>query len=229
MNVKILLYMAFSELEKAAKGLIKGSQLNEVANVINRFAIYSAVASVAAFAPGIGGIIASLSQAGLIWGTYVMINKTLGISMKENVVKFIGSAMITNLATTAGSLLVSYVGATIISFLPGANILAVALYGMIGYVLIYASSLLYLNLLTKVMKAKGSFDLDTSDETKNIIGDVVKNSDIKNIIKEAKEVFEEKEKSGEFKEAIKNPKCPVCQGSIKKDQNFCSHCGNKLK
>lgn len=229
MNVKILLYAAYSELEKAAKGFIKGSQLDAVVDVINRFAIYSAVASVVASVPGIGGVIAMLSQTGLVWGTYVMINKTLGISMKENVVKFIGSAMLTNLATNAASYLVAYIGASILTILPFGNVLSVALYGMMGYILIYASSVLYLNLLTKVMKAKGSFDLDDSDDTRKIIDNVVKNSDIKQIIKEGRETFKEKEKSGEFQDAIKNPKCPICRNSIKKDQKFCSNCGYKLK
>ena len=97
MNVKILLYAAFKELEKASKGTLSGTKIESIADVINRFAIYSAVSTAANAIPGVGSIITMLTQTGLVWGTYLKINETLGISMKENVAKFIGSAILTNI------------------------------------------------------------------------------------------------------------------------------------
>ena len=178
MHVKILLLAAFKELESAAKGSIKGTKLESIEDVINKFAIYAAVASSTVLIPGIGGIISMLTQTGLVWGTYVKINQELGISMKENVIKFIASAMLTNIATNIGTYIIAYLGAAILTFLPFANVLAVALMACIGYILIYVSAILYLKLLTEVMGAKGSFDFEESDEMKETIKNVVENSNV---------------------------------------------------
>lgn len=228
MDVKVLLVSAFKELEKAAKGAIKGSELEKVAKVINQFAIYAAVASATALVPGIGSIITVIAQTGLVWGTYVKINKELGISVKDEVLKFVASAMITNMATNLGVYLVLYLGVTIISSLPFAGLLTVSLYAAVGYILIYASAILYFKLLCKVMGVKGNFELDESDDTKQIIKNVVENTNLKEIVKEAKESFDEKKKSGEFDAAMKNPKCPYCGEDIKDGQKFCSKYGNQL-
>lgn len=229
MNVKILLYAAFKELEKASKGTLSGTKIEGIADVINRFAIFSAVASAANTIPGVGGIITMLSQTGLVWGTYLKINENLGISMKENVAKFIGSAMLTNISANALSYAAAYIGASILSWLPGANLLMIAFMAAMGYALIYVSALIYLKLLTEVMKAKGSFDLDDSDDTKELIEEVVKNTDVKGAIKEARKAFDESKESGEYDAALNNTKCPYCGETIKPEQKFCSVYGKSLR
>lgn len=228
MNVNVLLFAAFTELNKAAKGTLEGTKIENIAEIINTFAIFSAVASGVSLLPGIGSVIAMISQTGLVWGTYIKINKELGISMKENVAKFIGAAMLTNIAANAVTYLLAYVGAGILSYLPFANVLSTVLLAAIGYILIYLSAVLYLKLLTEVMKAKGTFELDESDDTKKMIKSVVENSNLDEIIKEGRKVFKEAEKSGEFKKAMNNMKCPYCGETIKKGQKYCSACGNKL-
>lgn len=228
MNIKYLLYAALTELQKAAKGALEGTEIEVIADTINRFAIYSAVASAVAMFPGPTGVIAMLSQCGLVWGTYLAINKHLGISLKEEVVKFIGSAVLTNLATAATTLVASYVGATILSWLPFANLLAGVLIAAMGYVLIYLSAIVYLNILTKVMRVKGSFNIDQSQATKELIADVVNETDVKGIIKEGTQLFKEAYKNGEFKAARKNPTCPYCGETLKEGQKFCSVYGHKL-
>ena len=117
MHVKLLLLAAFKELECVAKGSIKGTKLESIEEVINKFAIYAAVASTTVLIPGIGGVISMLTQTGLVWGTYVKINQELGISMKENVIKFIASAMLTNIATNIGTYIIAYLGAAILTLL----------------------------------------------------------------------------------------------------------------
>ncbi len=229
MNVKILLYAAFKELEKASKGTLSGTKIGSIADVINRFAIYSAVSTAANAIPAVGSIITMLTQTGLVWGTYLKINETLGIPMKENVAKSIGSAMLTNISTNAISYAAAYIAASIFSWLPGANFLMMAFMAAMGYILIYVSALLYLKLLTEVMKAKGSFDLDDSDETEELIKKVVKDTDVKEAIKEARSVFDESKESGEFEAAKNNTTCPYCGETIKPGQKFCSMYGNPLK
>ena len=79
------------------------------------------------------------------------------------------------------------------------------------------------------MKAKGSFDLDDSDETKELIKKVVSGTDVKGAIKEARSVFEESKDSGEFDAAMNNTICPYCGETIKPGQKFCSMYGKPLK
>lgn len=40
MNIKYLLYAALTELQKAAKGALEGTEIEVIADTINRFAIY---------------------------------------------------------------------------------------------------------------------------------------------------------------------------------------------
>lgn len=228
MNTNILIYAAYTELTKAAKGTLAGSKIEDIASTINKFALFSAVAATTSLIPGVGGVISMISQTGLVWGTYVAINKQLGISMSDNLAKFIGSAMLTNIATNAAGYLVAYIGAGILSFLPLSNLLSIALLAVMGYVLIYASAILYLKLLTEVMKAKGTFELDESDKTKDMIKNVVKNSNMKEIIKEGRNAFKEAEKNGEFQAAKDNPICPYCGETIKPGQKFCTVTGKQL-
>lgn len=229
MYVRILLYTAFKELEKASKGTLSGTKIEKIADVINRFAIFSAVGALACLVPGVGGIITMLSQTGLVWGTYLKINETLGISLKENVLKFIGSAMLTNISTNALTYAAAYIGASIISWLPGANILLLTFMAAMGYALIYVSALLYVKLLTEVMKAKGTIDLDASETTEDLIKNIVNKTDVNGAIKEARKVFDESKENGEFDAACNNTKCPYCGETIKPDQKFCSVYGKPLR
>ena len=228
MNAKILMYAALKELEKVSKGSLSGTKIEIAGDVIHKFAIYSAVAAATACViPGPGGLIAAVSQAGFIWGTYVKINEVLGISMKENVAKFIGSAVLTNIATGAVSYMTAYLITQIIQWLPGANLLTIAFMAAMSYALIYVSSLLYLKILTEVMKVKGSFDMDNSAATKEIIDGVCRATNIKKALDEAREQF--KDSKADFQAAKNNPKCPYCGESIKPGQKFCSMSGMPLK
>ena len=78
------------------------------------------------------------------------------------------------------------------------------------------------------MKAKGNYEMDESERTKNIIKSVVEEANIKDIFKEGKENFDAAKKSGEFKNARNNLECPSCGANFKKGQKFCSNCGFKL-
>lgn len=230
MKIAPLLYAAFTELQEAAMGLLSGTRIETIAEKINKFAIYSAVAGAAVCAvPGAGGTIAALTQTGLVWTLYVQINKTLGISIKDNVLKLIGSAVLTNLAANAGTYIVAYAAASILSFIPGLGTAGAVLIGAAtGYMVIYAAAIVYLRLLTKMMKTSGNFEFDESEDTKVMIDEVVGSADVKGMVEEGRDAFKAARKSGEFKEAMKNPKCPSCGAPVTAGQKFCSECGTPL-
>lgn len=229
MNISPLLYAAFKELQDASKGALTGTKIESISGIINKYAIYSAVAQMASLAGGIGSVVAFLTQTGLVWTTYVKINKELGISMSENTMKFVGSAVLTNLIANAGIYLVAVVTAWLIGMIPVLNFAAIAVEVVIAYVLIYASALIYLKLLTEVMRAKGSYELEESEDTEDLIKKIVKDTDIKGVVKEGRNAFKEAKDSGEL-ERIKNaPECYNCGKKITGTENFCSSCGAKLK
>ena len=86
MNTKLLIYAAYTELTKTARGTLKGTKIEDITNTIEKFAIFSAVAATTAAIPNVGGVISMISQTGLVWGTYIAINKQLGTELVQSVV-----------------------------------------------------------------------------------------------------------------------------------------------
>lgn len=231
MNIAPMLYVAFTELQKASNGMLSGTKIEPIAETINRFAIYSAIAGGAScVVPGAGGALAALTQTGLVWTLYVQINKTLGIEIKDNVMRFIGSAVLTNIATNAGAYLISYVAASLLSLIPFLGTAgSVAIGTCTGYIVIYASAMIYLKLLAALMGPDGTIKVDESERTKSIIGSVVKKTDLKKVFAEGRSMFDDAKKKGELDAAQKAPECPICGEKIQIGQKFCSNCGNPLK
>lgn len=231
MNPTPYLYLAFKGLNEAMKGSLDGTQLESIKETINNFAIASALACMASgMIPGVAGVVAALTQAGFVWATYVKINKTLGISMSENTAKFIGSAIVTNIITNAGAMLLAYAGAAIISFIPIlGQVAAVAICGALGYIIIYVAAVLYLMLITELMLPDGSLKVKEDDDTKHIIQDIIKKNHLEDIIKEGRNSYKKAKADGSLDKAKNNPKCPGCGTDVKPGQKFCSNCGTALK
>ena len=229
MNISPLLYAALLELKDVSKGALSGTKIENIAGIINKYAIYSAVAQMASLTGGLGSVVALVTQTGLVWTTYVKINKELGISMSDNTMKFIGSAVLTNLIANAGMYLVAMATAWLIGMIPVLNFAAIAVEVVIAYVLIYATALIYLKLLTEVMRAKGSYEMEESEDTKDLIKKIVKETDIKGVVKEGRDAFKEAKDSGELERVKNAPKCHICGKEITGTDNYCASCGAKLK
>ena len=185
MNIAPFLAKGFMELDKAMQGTLNDTQISGISEDISKFALASAVASMAAaVSPGGGGIAAALAQTGIVWGTYVKINQTIGLSMSKDTAKFLGNAIITNIVTQYGMLLASHAVAGILSLIPVAgSTLAAAAEGAIGYCLIYAAAYIYIKLISRVIKPDGSIDVSDENSTKEIITEILKREDIKGVIK----------------------------------------------
>ena len=205
---------------------LDGTKIEQIKNTIGDYAIAAAVASgVAGVAPGFAGVAAALTQAGFVWATYVKINKTLGISMSEHTAKFIGSAIVTNLITSAGAFVAVLIGSSVVSIIPGGQVVSVAMNAALGYIIVYVSAIIYLKLITRMMQPDGTLKVSESDDTKHIIRDIIKESNIKDMVKEGKAAYKQAKKDGSFDKA---KKCPKCGAEVKDGQKFCSECGHSL-
>lgn len=226
-----VLAKALQELDRSMRHSLDGTQIEQIKDCIGNYAIAAAVASgVAGVAPGIAGVVAVLTQAGFVWATYVKINQKLDISMSENTAKFIGSAIITNLVTNAGAFVAMLLGSTLLSFIPIAGTAAaIALNASLGYVLVYAAAVIYLKLITRMVQPDGTLHVAESDDTKHIIRDIIKDTDIKEIVKEGKEAYKQAKDDGSLDKAKNAKKCSQCGVPIQEGQRFCSECGAKCE
>ena len=209
---------------------LSGEKRDEIIEIIQEFAIFSAASAlVGNLVPEAGGLITAIAQTALVWTLYVKINNIIGLEMSDNTAKFIGSAILTNLSLNAGSLLLGYAGAVAASFVPiFGQFTAAAIEATLGYTLIYVSAVLYLIFLTKVFQAKGKIEITGTKEEKEIIKGVIKNTSLKDLIKEAKNNYKEAKNRGDIDRASKKLKCPVCGEHVDSSKKYCTKCGTKL-
>ena len=108
-------------------------------------------ALVAAGADAVGSIIPGLaipatiiSCFGAVWVMYGTLCSTLGISMKENVLKLLAKAALANIsANLGGALIAMFAG----MFIPGASILASA---AVAFIAVYLAGVVFLRLILKM-------------------------------------------------------------------------------
>ena len=110
-------------------------------------------ALVAAGADAVGGVIPGLaipatiaSCFGAVWVMYGKLCSTLGISLKENVLKILARVALANItANLGGALIATFVG----MFIPGASIFVAA---AVSFITVYLAGVVFLALILKMAK-----------------------------------------------------------------------------
>lgn len=166
----------------------------ELASIIKKHALGAAASGLAStFLPGVGSTAALAAAVGFIWSMYFRINKCLGLKLSKVILKSLASAVLTNLA---GSV-VSIIGATVISAIPGINTIATVLMAGVDYAVVLVSGILYLNLLTNIFKAGKNIEDMTESEIKEAMAATVKEENVSQLIKDARDDYKRARKSGE--------------------------------
>lgn len=192
---------ALMALKETTHNIIKEEKLEQVENTIQTCAIIAAATGVGAgMFPGGGSVVLTAASVAAIWGMYVKINKVLGISISENTLKSLASAILTNIVAGAGAYIVALAATAIISLIPGLHFLVVPAEAMIAYIAVFASGILYIKFLTKLFHAKGGFDIDNSgDDIDPLLRDVIRETDIRSVISETKNSYDQDKKDGNIK------------------------------
>ncbi len=178
--------------ETADKNLPK-----EIAGIVKFHAKGATAAALAsAWIPGAGGTAAIVASAGFIWSMYGRIGAEIGLPISSNILKTLAAGVATNLASAAvGAVVVS----TAISFIPGLGSFgASVLMGGTSYALVLASGYVYLKTMTALFK-RGLDPTKLSEENlKDAAKEVTKDSDVKDILQQARKEFKSKKDEGEF-------------------------------
>ena len=194
------LYHVLKALKEATEGVIKEEHLEKVETTIQTCAITAAATGVGGgMLPGVGGIVLTAASVAAIWTMYVRINKILGISIADNTLKSLASAMLTNIIAAAGAYILAIVATLVISFIPSLHFLAAPAEAIIAYIAVFTSGILYIKFLTNVFNAKGSFDFSDADIQQGA-KKVVDTTNMHDMINDAKNAYnQDKEKINQEK------------------------------
>lgn len=152
-------------------------------------------ALVAAGADAVGGMIPGLaiiatitSCFGAVWVMYGKLCKTLGISLKENVLKLLARAALANIAANLGaSLIAMFAG----MFIPGASMLVSA---AVAFIAVYLAGIVFLALILKLAE-KSSDPYTFSDISEKDMKDTVSGTKLtKDDLNAAKDAFDRNKK-----------------------------------
>lgn len=179
--------------EAAKKGVyITGEELVSLVKTHSAGAAASMMAAGAV--PGAGSTIAMGIEIGFVWSMYYRICGKLKINIKKNVLKSLGSALITNMGAAVASELIA---GTVLSLIPGIGTIgAAAVNGLMGYSLTYYSGIVFMNLLTRVFKAGASPESMTEAQMKDMMSGITKDVKFADIKDEAKQGFKDRKKDG---------------------------------
>lgn len=184
------------ELPRMYRSFIKQTNAEEIEEIINVHALGAAASGLAAgWVPGAGGTAALMASVGFIWSMYYRINKKVGIPFSKAIVKSLGSAILTNLAGAAVSLVTGTVIATALSFTGVGNVVSSLIMAGLDYAVVMVSGIVYLKLLTKLFKAGKDLTALSSEDLKAEAEIIMKSENINEMLKKSQKEYREAYKS----------------------------------
>ncbi|MDJ0553104.1 MAG: hypothetical protein QNJ68_01400 [Microcoleaceae cyanobacterium MO_207.B10] len=187
-----------TKLVQAMDKAVDDNLPQNIAEIVKFHSKGAAVASLgSAWVPGAGGAAATLACAGFIWSMYGRIGSEIDLPISKNILKSLASGVATNIASYVVGMIVL---STAFSLVPGlGNVGASVIMGGTSYAMTLASGYVYLKIMTQLFSQGIDPTTLSEQELNNIAKNVASNSDVQDVIKNAKEEFKSKEKKGEFK------------------------------
>lgn len=198
MDINHTLLHQAERLLKAMDKAIDGNLPSQIAEIVKFHSKGATVAALgSAWIPGAGGTAAVVACAGFIWTMYGRIGAAIDLPISSNILKTLAFGVATNLASGA---IAAVAISTAISFIPGlGSIGASVIMGGVCYGLTLASGFVYLKLMTALF-TKGVDPTQLSEEDlKSAASAAASDSDVKDVLKQARKDFKSKQADGEFK------------------------------
>ena len=141
-----------------------------------------------------GSTIALGIEIGFVWSMYYRVCTKLGINVKKELLKSLGSAFVTNIA---GSIAAQLIAGTVLSIIPGIGTAGAAIVnGLMGYSITYYSGIIFMNLLVRVFKAGKSMGQYSAEELKRMMKQESEATSFREVKQEAKQAFKERKADG---------------------------------
>lgn len=184
-------------IKELVKFIEKNANSKEIENCVIAHAAAAAVAAMAGgIFSGFAALIASGIAVGAIWRMYIKLCQTLNIKLGKDILKAVASAVLSNIVTQIGGLILAEV---LIGFIPGASIL---ICGLVNFVVVYFAGVIFIKTLTSLFKAGNSdFENISADILKENMNAAANDIDAKDIIKEAKSTYKDMQKDGSLNDA----------------------------
>lgn len=176
----------------------------EIAGVVEKHSIGAAATGLgAAWLPGVGSTAALAAGAGFVWSMYYRINAKIGIPFGKNILKSLGTAIAANLVSAAISSVV--ISSALSLILPGiGNVAASMLMAGVVFSLTWSCGLVYLKILTRFAKAGVDFNDVSEEDLKEMADEVIGQTDVKEMMKQAKQQFKEAKARGDISKDNEN-------------------------
>lgn len=161
------------------------SEAEETEKIILDFALIAAAAdAVGGSIPGLAIPATIISCFGAVWVMYGSLCTVLGISIKENILKLLAKAALSNIIANLGGILIAIFAGM---FIPGASMMVSA---AVAFISVYLAGIVFLQLILKMAQKSSDpytfSDIDT-DEMKETVRGVKLTTDDLNAAKAAYE------------------------------------------
>lgn len=172
---------------------------SEITEIIMKHALGAAAAGLgSAWIPGVGGTTSAFIMTGFIWTMYLNINSVLGIKISKAAMKSLAAAVLSNIAQGTLSIVGTIVVTTLLSFTGFGNAISSVVSAALDYAAVIVGGIIYLKLITKLVKAGIDPSEMTGDDLKCKAKEIVKDENIGDMMKEIKDDYTQAVKNGEI-------------------------------
>lgn len=181
-------------LQEVPRNVISEEEAADIEKIINVHALGAAASGAAtAWVPGAGAGIAAAGEIAFVWTMYVRISERLGIKLSKKKLKFLGSALLSNLAYAGGV----FLAASAVSLIPGiGTVTSVILIAGAGYAMLTVAGIMYVNLMSSLIKEGVDVSAMSEEELNEKMKKVMDGQDVKKMMKEAQGEYVKARKAG---------------------------------